>query len=93
MKITKEEIKEYMKSQRLKFWVLKINDFVDALTEEELMVFNMMLQKHSEYRISLGKSPGNRYWVVNRDDTPIQTLEEFLKVVGAEHCLKENEKH
>lgn len=86
----KQEIKEYMKSQNFKFWVLKIEDFVDALSEEELDAFNEMLRKHEEYRISLGKSPANSYWVVNRDDTPIDNIEDFLKAVHAEHCLSKS---
>ena len=81
----KEEIKNEFKSNGFKYWVLKIEDFIDALSEAELNAFNEMLSKHEEYRLSCGKTPSNSYWVVNRDDTPIDNLEDFLKVVSAEH--------
>lgn len=90
--MTKQKIIDYYKSKNYKYWVLKIEDFINALTEDEIQAFNEMLGKNEEYRISTNRTPSNSYWIVNRDDTPIDNLKDFFKAIGAEHCLEKNNK-
>jgi len=65
---SKKKWKEHIKTQGLKFFVLKCEDFLDAITEDEADTFNEMLAKMERARQSLGKVPANKYWVVNRDE-------------------------
>lgn len=87
-----KQIFDYAKENKYKFWVLKMDTFVQSLTDEELIDFAQMLKKHADYRESIGKSRNNLYWIVNRDDTPIDNINDFLRAVGAEHCIEEDGK-
>ena len=84
----KQAVLDHMAEKKLKFWVLKIEDFVEALTDEELLTFNKFLHKNALNREEKGKSLTNQYWVINKNDTPIDNLEDFLKAAK----YKENEK-
>ena len=82
MENIKELWKAYMKSSELKFFVIKAEDFFEALSEEELTAFNNMLGVYTEFR---KPKPVNEYYVVNKDDVPhLKTKEEFFKTIGYE---------
>lgn len=82
MNIKEDWIKE-LREADIKYFVLKVEDFLNSLTEEECLEFDEFLVKHEEYRSNNGKSPFNEYYVVNRDDVPnIKSREEFLKIIG-----------
>jgi hypothetical protein len=82
MRLKEDWIKDFTK-QGYKFFVLKAEDFLDCLTEEEVIMFNEFLRKHEQYRLGKGKTPFNNYYVVNRDDVPhLKTKEEFFKAIG-----------
>lgn len=57
-----------LKINKLKYFVLKAEDFLNVLSESEARAFNMMLMKLEHKRESQGKTPANFYWVVNRDE-------------------------
>jgi putative SOS response-associated peptidase YedK len=59
---------QWVRDHKLKYFVLKMEDWFAALTDNDLMLFNGMLQKVERYREGLGKSPNNDYWIVNRDE-------------------------
>jgi hypothetical protein len=78
-----EKWKKDLNRKGFKFFVLKAEDFLDCLSEEEVEQFNYFLFKHEKYRISKGKTPSNSYYVINRDDVPhLKTKEEFFEAVG-----------
>lgn len=80
--------KKQMKSSGFKYFVLKIDDFLNALGQYEGQKFNEFLDIYNIYREKLGKAE-SKYWVVNRDDVPhIKTWEEFAKCIN----YKENDK-
>lgn len=60
--------KEELKAGKTKFFVLKAEDFLNSISEEDCKLFNYLLQKHERYRVQKGKSCFNRYWIVNRDE-------------------------
>lgn len=79
----KEEWLKQFENEELKFFVLKAEDFLEVLSEEEIKLFNSWLERHEQYRINKGKEPFNEYYVVNRDDVPnIKSREEFFKIIG-----------
>lgn len=84
----KQAILNYMAKEKLKFWVIKAEDFVDALSDSQLRQFGNMLETNANTREGKGKPRSNQYWVINKDDTPIDNLEDFL--IAAKY--KENEK-
>lgn len=87
-----KDVLAYAKESKYKFWVLKIETFIQSLTDEEIVAFGQMLDKHGDYRVSIGKTRDNEYWIVNKDDTPIDNIVDFLKAVKAEHRIEENER-
>jgi len=64
----KEGWQSALREDGFKYFVLKCEDFLNALTSKEARAFDRMLQKHESYRVKKGKSSSNRYWVVNRDE-------------------------
>lgn len=74
----KDHIKQVMKEHDFRYWVVKIEDFVDALSEEELQNFFNMLDQYNDFR---DPKPLNRYFLVNRDEYDFSNVEEFLKAV------------
>ncbi len=57
-----------LKYNRVKFFVLKAEDFLRALDDEEVDQFDQMLYAHECLRVRGGRLPSNRYYVVNRDE-------------------------
>ena len=77
---------EDLKTEGLRFFVLKAEDFLRALSEEEAFYFNQMLKKHEDYRTGKGKSSYNKYWVVNRDEPYAEEVRELIfKSEGVEN--------
>lgn len=74
----KKKIKTTEKEAGYRYWVVKIEDFVEALTEDELYYFFSMLDKYNYYR---EPKPINSYWLINRDEYNLPTLEDFLKAL------------
>jgi hypothetical protein len=75
----KDEWLAYLKREGSKFFVLKCIDFLECLSAEEVIIFNMMLRKQEEYREAQGKPPFNRYWVVNRDEPYAHLVKEIIE--------------
>jgi hypothetical protein len=65
---SKEEWLEHLITKKIKFFVLKSEDFLTCLNDEEIDLFNDMLRKHENYRVSIKKKPVNNYYVVNTDE-------------------------
>lgn len=85
-KIENNELCEYAtqwlqqcKEQDIRYFVLKIEDFLKCLTEEEILAFDEMLQKYNTSRLP---KPINEYLLVNRDDYPSMSRKQFFE------CLK-----
>ena len=66
--ITKEQWLNHLRENNLKFFVLKAEDFLLSLSDDDVELFNMFLYKHEEYREKLGKTRYNNYWIINRDE-------------------------
>ena len=79
----KKEWLSAMKKKDFKYFVLKAEDFLKCLDEDEVIQFNNFLEKHENFREARRKPRANNYFVVNRDDTPIKTVDEFLIAVEA----------
>ncbi len=67
-----------MKQQGFKYCVFKWEDFFDALSANEVAWFNGFLKKMENHRISQHKSPGNNYWVVNRDESYADVVKNLI---------------
>jgi hypothetical protein len=79
----KEEWLNYIKDNELKYLVIKLEEFLASISEEEAQDLLYLLDKYGSYRESLGKLKGNEYYVVNKDDVPhLKTKEEFFETVG-----------
>lgn len=81
----KEDWLDEMKKGKLRYFVLKAIDFLEALTEEEAESFNNMLKKHEAYRKALGKTSSNKYWIVNRDEP---YADQVKKLIEDHHGIK-----
>ena len=64
----KEKWDHRMKEQGIRYFVLKCEDFFDVINEEEAKKFNNILIKIERKRLSEGKTPSNKYWVINRNE-------------------------
>lgn len=74
----KEYIKELAKKNSYRYWIVKIEDFVDALSEEELFDFFNMLDKYNDFR---DPKAINSYFLINRDEYDFSNVEEFLQAL------------
>lgn len=64
----KETWLKELKRQGFKYFVIKIDEFFDALNEDEIEFFNDLLALYNKHRTKKGKSAYNNYWIVNRDE-------------------------
>ena len=79
----KEDWLNYMEDNGLKFLVIKLEEFLTSISEEETQALLYLLEKYGNYRESLGKPRGNEYYIVNKDDVPhLKTKEEFFKAIS-----------
>ena len=74
----KEDWIYQMKSRGFKYFVLKAEDFLESLTESEILEFNDFLITYNEYR---KPKPINTYFIIDRDDYTFENTEEFLKAI------------
>jgi hypothetical protein len=81
MENIQEKWKKQLDEVNIKYFVIKVEDFFNSLSEEELLLFNEFLYKYNEHR---KPKPINKYWIINRDEYNFKNLEEFLET------LKEN---
>lgn len=82
----KEHIKLTMKERDYKYWIVKIEDFVDALSERELNNFFNMLDRYNEFRLP---KPTNSYFLINRDEYDFSNAEEFIQALEP-HKIKKD---
>lgn len=75
-----------LEKQKLKYFVIKVSDFFDCLTEREVFEFNKFLEKFNKYREQEFNKPVNRYLVINKDEYNINDIYEL------ENILKDYEK-
>ena len=61
---------EYFKSIDCKYVVINLKDMIEALSDEELIDFNNMLQSYNQYREEVKKKEISKYFCVKRDDFP-----------------------
>lgn len=82
--LNKEYIKEcleYYKNINVKYFVIKIEDFLKSTDAMHLEEFYNILDMYNDYRKELGK-PVNKYFVINRDECPeFKDAEEFINFV------------
>lgn len=82
--LNKEYIKEclkYYQDINVKYFVIKIEDFLKSTDVMHLEDFYKILDMYNDYRKDLGKSV-NKYFVINRDEIPeFENAEEFIKFV------------
>jgi len=57
-----------LKRHGLRFFVLKAEEFLECLSEDEAYEFDELLKKYNASRRRRNKTPWNKYWVVNRDE-------------------------
>ncbi len=72
----KEEWKLQLEKQGFKYFVLKVEDFLNSLNENEIYDFNEMLRNYNECRES---KPINSYFLINRDEYDFKSIDEFLE--------------
>jgi hypothetical protein len=80
--LSKEYIVRKMFEDGFKYFVLKIDDFLASLDDEEIKLFNIFLYKHENYRESKGKRRTNSFWVVNRDEPYAPKVRELINTKG-----------
>jgi len=69
---------EDLEKNGLKFFVLKAEDFLSALDEDEVEQFNDLLKKHEQWRLDKGKKSSNKYWVCNRDEPYAEEVRKLI---------------
>ncbi len=75
----KEEWLQELESSKLKYFVLKIEDLFNALSDEEIELLDSLLVKNEQYLIKLGKKVNNKYWVVNRDEPYADQIKKIIE--------------
>lgn len=74
----KERVNRLYKSIDCKYFVFKIEDLLDAISEDDYMNLIAIMDKYNRYREDNEKSE-NKYFVINREDFPrFQKAEEFF---------------
>ena len=74
----KERVNRLYKSIDCKYFVFKIEDLLDAISEDDYMNFINIMDKYNQYREDNKKSE-NKYFIVNREEFPrFQKAEEFF---------------
>ena len=74
----KERVNRLYKSIDCKYFVFKIEDLLDAISEDDYMNLINIMDKYNQYREDNKKSE-NKYFVVNRKEFPrFQKAEEFF---------------
>lgn len=74
----KERVNRLYKSIDCKYFVFKIEDLLDAISEDDYMNLINIMDKYNQYREDNKKSE-NKYFVVNREEFPrFQKAEEFF---------------
>ena len=75
----KDVLRYYIKENKFKYFVLKIEDLINALSVEEIYKFWDILDTFNNYRYDiLGKEKLNRYMVLNMDEfTKFSSFDEF----------------
>lgn len=88
----KDEWLAELKEEGSKFFVLKSTDFLECLTSRDILIFNVMLKKHEDFRRAQGKSAVNRYWVVNRDEPYADQVKAIIEEHEGIKLLSERER-
>lgn len=74
----KERVNRLYKSIDCKYFVFKIEDLLDAISEDDYMNLITIMDKYNQYREDNEKSE-NKYFVVNREEFPrFKKAEEFF---------------
>ena len=75
----KKEILDFYKEGGFKYFVLKIEDLIESLSEDEIHKFWYILDCLNNYRRDiLGKDKLNKYMVLNMDEfTKFKSFDEF----------------
>ena len=74
----KERVNRLYKSIDCKYFVFKIEDLLDAISEDDYMNLITIMDKYNRYREDNEKSE-NKYFVVNREEFPrFKKAEEFF---------------
>lgn len=74
----KERVNRLYKSIDCKYFVFKIEDLLDAISEDDYMNLINIMDKYNQYREDNEKSE-NKYFVVNREEFPrFKKAEEFF---------------
>ena len=72
-----EDWKQHLKEHGIKYFVLKGEDWMNALSADELYIFNEMLEAYNTYR---EPKPINKYLVLNIDEYTISGYEELKEI-------------
>lgn len=78
---------EQLRSNDIKYFVLKVDDLFNSITDEQTVEFNDLLGTYNDYRESkLGKGV-NKYFVANRDEFPqLKDAHDFINFLN--YCVR-----
>lgn len=74
----KERVNRLYKSIDCKYFVFKIEDLLDAISEDDYMNLINIMDKYNQYRED-NEKPENKYFVVNRADTRFDKAKDFFE--------------
>lgn len=74
----KERVNRLYKSIDCKYFVFKIEDLLDAISEDDYMNLINIIDKYNQYRED-NEKPENKYFVVNRADTRFDKAKDFFE--------------
>ena len=74
----KERVNRLYKSIDCKYFVFKIEDLLDAISDDDYMNLINIMDKYYQYREDNEKSE-NKYFVVNRADTRFDKAKDFFE--------------
>ena len=75
----REDWRRHLKTRRMKYFVIKAEEFLEALSAEEARKFNILLRKYERYREESGKCAYNNYYVVNRDENYANVVKDLIE--------------
>lgn len=75
----KEQWREQMEQDGFKFLVIKAEDLLSALSEDDLRRLDRMLAKFNKWRRDVRGKPVNSYYVINRDEPYADEVRDVLR--------------
>lgn len=69
----------HLQKNKIKYFVIKADEFLQALSPSEAKKFNILLRRYERWREGQGKTASNSYYIVNRDEPYAETVKDLIE--------------